>query len=237
MCPCEASSPDNLTAVFPLPNCVLLPGGLLPLHVFEPRYRTMMSDLMAKPPGKRFLAVALLRGDPERLYQTNQAPIQPVVGLGEIVQHMALPDGCCNILTVGRARARVAFDDASGIYRRARLDLMPTEPSNILATVHQAVDDVRTLLSDIAELGLCDGELVDQILKTAPTAAAMIDIGAYHLLGPQDTAIKQRILEEERLEVRAEILALQLRRMIDTWRAAQICRNGPTPWPPLTDLN
>lgn len=237
MCSFDASQLKELMPMFPLPNCVLLPGALLPLHVFETRYRTMVSDLMARPPGRRFLAIALLKSGYEELYQSNDAPIQTVVGLGEIIQHVGLEGGCCNILTVGRARAKVTFDDASGIYRRAQLDLLPTEPSNMLATVHQAVDDVRTLLADIAELGLYDRDLVHQVLKRTPTAAAMIDIGAYHLMGPQEAAIKQRILEEEKLEVRAEVFALQLRKMIDNWQAAQIGVDGSDSWPPGANAN
>jgi len=44
--------------IFPLPNCVLLPGGLLPLHVFEPRYRELTRDCLAGP---QLVAVARLR--------------------------------------------------------------------------------------------------------------------------------------------------------------------------------
>ena len=52
--------PDEATLsqlpIFPLPNCVLLPGGLLPLHVFEPRYRELTRDCLA---GAQLMAIAL----------------------------------------------------------------------------------------------------------------------------------------------------------------------------------
>ena len=51
--------------IFPLPNCVLLPGGLLPLHVFEPRYRELTRDCLA---GDQLMAVARLRPGYESTY-------------------------------------------------------------------------------------------------------------------------------------------------------------------------
>lgn len=237
MSPLEESLLQDLVPVFPLPNCVLLPGALLPLHIFEPRYRTMVHDLMTNPPGRRHLAVALLKGDYQDMYHSNLAPIHRVVGVGEVIQHASLPDGCCNILTLGKARAKITFEDTSGTYRRARLKLMRTEPKDMLATVHKAVDQVRSLLTDIARLGACDRQLLARVVDLAPTAAGMIDVGAFHLIGPRDSAIKQLILEEEKLEVRAEILARQLHTMIKSWQANQLRAQGSDSWPPKPHTN
>lgn len=223
--------------VFPLPDAVLLPGAMLPLHVFEPRYQKMIGDLLATPPHRRSVAIALLSGNYEEFYHTNHAPIRPTVGVGLIVQHLELPDGCYNILLAGRARARITSEDDSASYRRAMLEYMPTEPVDMLASVHAAIDEVRMLMRDIADLGVCDGELIERVLKATPSAAAMIDVGTFHLLGPQDAVVKQRILEEGRIEVRAEILAMQLRSMLDDWRIAQACPDGDPNWPPPPNPN
>jgi len=216
----DPSQLERPVPVFPLPDAVLLPGAMLPLHVFEPRYQKMVGDLLAAPPRHRSIAVALLTGNYEEFYHTNHAPIRPTVGVGQIVQHVELPDGCYSILLVGRARARIQSEDDAAPYRRAILKYLPTEPADMLATVHAAIDDVRSLMRDIADLGVCDGELIEKVLTATPTAAAMIDISTFHLLGPQDAVVKQRILEERRIEVRAEILAMQLRTMLNDWRAA-----------------
>jgi len=223
--------------VFPLPGCVLLPGGVLPLHIFEGRYRLMVEDVLDQPPGRRLIAVALLRNEFEGLYEANRAPIQRVVGLGEMVQRVLLPDGCSTILIVGRERARVVEDDPSGVYRRARVVLMRTEPRDMLTCIHESVDSVRALLEEIRDLSLCDPGLIDQMLSVAPSAAAMIDLSAYHLIGPHEAVIKQRIMEEERLEVRAETLAICLRNMLDAWHAGQSHPDAPFQWPPLPDTN
>lgn len=89
--------------IFPLPETVLFPHMLLPLHVFEPRYRRMVEDCLAGP---RVLAAALLRpGWEGRDY--GQPPVHGVVGAGVIVQEERLPDGRFNIALKGVSRVAV----------------------------------------------------------------------------------------------------------------------------------
>ena len=68
---------DNLAAleslpIFPLPNCVLLPGGLLPLQVFEKRYRELTRDCLA---GHQLMGIARLRPGFENAYYGRQQQI------------------------------------------------------------------------------------------------------------------------------------------------------------------
>jgi len=84
-------NPSALTSlpIFPLANCVLLPGGLLPLHVFEPRYRAMVKDCLAT---HKAMAIALISETGGR--DANRHPaIEGVCGLGVIIDHVELPDG------------------------------------------------------------------------------------------------------------------------------------------------
>ena|GEM_PF-4475253 len=60
--------------LFPLPSCVLFPGALLPLHVFEQRYRRMIHDVIAQPEKRRYIAVSLLRPNRENLCHSQKAP-------------------------------------------------------------------------------------------------------------------------------------------------------------------
>src|SRR5688572_19919423 len=105
--------------LFPLPHTVLFPGALLPLHVFEPRYRVMTKHCLAT---HRALAVVLIT-DPrfERAPRSERSPfseppprserepmsgrelpaIAPVAGAGVIVEAAELPDGRFNILLRG----------------------------------------------------------------------------------------------------------------------------------------
>ena len=95
-----------LTALplFPLPQTVLFPGALLPLHVFEPRYRALVRDVLKT---HRSLSVVLIT-DPGQIDEHGHPAIAPVAGVGIIIDHAELPGGRYNILLRGRARVALA---------------------------------------------------------------------------------------------------------------------------------
>jgi Lon protease-like protein len=90
--------------IFPLPNCVLLPGGLLPLHVFERRYREMTRDCLA---GHQMMGVARLRPGFETAYY-GRPPVYEACGVGKIICSEELPDGRYRLVLRGIARAEIA---------------------------------------------------------------------------------------------------------------------------------
>lgn len=216
----------------------MLPGAVLPLHVFEPRYREMVCDVLCRPLCDRFIATALLCGEYEHLYDSNNAPIAQVVCIGQVVQHIPLSDGRSNIVLVGRARALVTSEDATHSYRRATVRIIPSEPCNMLSTVHPAVDAVRSLLCEAKKTTLFDPEIITRINTQATSAATLIDLASYHLIDNQGIALKQRILEEEKLEVRAEVLGAYLKQSLATWHHKQLdCNNLKSKWPPAPNTN
>lgn len=89
--------------IFPLPETVLFPHVLLPLHVFEPRYRRMVEDCLA---GSRVLAMALIRPGADARRDARPA-VCDVVGAGVIVHDERLPDGRFNIALKGVARVAI----------------------------------------------------------------------------------------------------------------------------------
>jgi Lon protease-like protein len=97
---------DALSAlpIFPLPNCVLLPGGLLPLHVFEPRYRELTRDCLA---GHHLMGIARLRPGYETSYY-GRPPVYEKCGVGKIICSEELPDGRFALLLRGVARVEIA---------------------------------------------------------------------------------------------------------------------------------
>lgn len=84
--------------LFPLPEIVLFPGAVLPLHVFEPRYRAMVADCLVA--GGAMAIVQLVGGDDEH----GRPKIARVAGGAVIAEYRPLPDGRSNILLVGLAR-------------------------------------------------------------------------------------------------------------------------------------
>jgi Lon protease-like protein len=92
--------------VFPLPKLVLFPGTLLPLHIFEPRYRDMLRDCLATE--DKLLAVTQLRPGWESDYNRNPA-IYDVAGVGAIEEHRHNPDGTYDVVL--RAFGRVRLEE------------------------------------------------------------------------------------------------------------------------------
>src|SRR5579862_8599675 len=86
--------------IFPLPRLVFFPNTMLPLHVFEPRYRKMLADCL-----ETHGAMAVVRMDPTTS-RAGRGPdrIAKVAGTGIIVHHEQLPDGRSNLVLAGSAR-------------------------------------------------------------------------------------------------------------------------------------
>jgi Lon protease-like protein len=73
--------------IFPLPNAVLFPNVFMPLHIFEPRYRAMVSDALA---GDRIIGMVLLRAGFERDYEGRPA-IFPIGCAGVVTRNFSIP--------------------------------------------------------------------------------------------------------------------------------------------------
>ncbi|MBM7113109.1 LON peptidase substrate-binding domain-containing protein [Archangium primigenium] len=108
--------------VFPLPSAVLFPHAVLPLHIFEPRYRALVKDALA---GDKVMALAQLESGWEGQYG-ERPPMQPMMCAGLIIWHEELPDGRYNILLQGVCRARLLEElPAHASYRQVRVQLLP----------------------------------------------------------------------------------------------------------------
>jgi Lon protease-like protein len=109
--------------LFPLPGVVLLPGTLLPLHIFEPRYRAMVADALA---GDQTIGMAMLKPGWERAGATPA--IFPIGGAGRIVASEELPDGRYDIVLEGEFRYRVLDEAPPAPYRIARVEEIRSLP-------------------------------------------------------------------------------------------------------------
>src|SRR5215216_1637862 len=93
----------GVARLFPLPNLVLFPHVMQPLHIFEPRYRQMTADALD---GDRLIAMVLPRPGWELDYAGKPA-VHPVACLGKVVAEQRLDDGRFNILLRGLSRLRI----------------------------------------------------------------------------------------------------------------------------------
>ena len=108
--------------LFPLPNVVLFPAALLPLHIFEPRYRAMIADALD---GERLIGMVMLRPGWEGHYE-GTPPVYPVGCAGFITHADRLADGRYNIVLRGLEKFRIAHErrarEGVEMYRVARVE-------------------------------------------------------------------------------------------------------------------
>jgi Lon protease-like protein len=103
--------------VFPLPCTFLFPGCVMPLHVFEPRYRQMVQDLLDRH--GRLVLGTLVEG---RANGAAAPEVYPVAGLGEIGRHEKLEDGRYLIWLIGVTRVRIREVESDRLYRRVAIE-------------------------------------------------------------------------------------------------------------------
>jgi Lon protease-like protein len=161
----DALDPSSLGAVplFPLPNVVLFPRAIVPLHIFEERYKTMTADALT---GDRLIAIALLQPGWEKDYY-QRPPIEPVVGVGRILSHELLADGKYNFLLQGLGRATIVRERCKKVYRVAEL-----QPLAEIEIAEGALAACRRQMLDL---------LSDRPLSHAPGASQFRDMLASEL--------------------------------------------------------
>jgi Lon protease-like protein len=189
--------------LFPLPDVVLLPHALLGLHVFEERYRALVRDVLTGP---RLLAIGLLAGragdDGER------PPVQPIVGVGEVVMAHELPDGRFNLVVRGRARVHIDAELPSDRpYRLVAATALPDFAIGDAAEIAEADQVLRALIARLAD-SISDGGELLQVVAAQETPAQLVDGVAAALIS--DSALRQRLLETRDLSKRLERVAAEV---------------------------
>ena len=198
--------------LFPLPGVVLFPRAVLPLHIFEDRYRAMTADALA---GDKIIAMALLKPGWEKSYYGRPA-IEPVVCVGRILSHEKLPDGKYNFLLQGVLRARIIRENGGGgggganaeehdraeetPYRTAQLEPLEETPAPEID-----LEDERRRLHELFMTtplgGIGAGRQFRQIVKAPLPTPVVADLAAFTFL--DDVPLKQSLLAE--LDVRRRV--------------------------------
>lgn len=211
---------DFLLPLFPLPNMVFFPGTRLPLHVFEPRYRQMVSDALATEE-KRF-GIVLLRPGWEANY-FGAPEIHECGTIGMIEQAVPLDDGRMNILIRGDVRFRVLDEVSSVPYRTARVIADPEKQR----TAEEAYAQ-REWLADLSRqylMYLPDQMAVPEIETVGLDALTNALIMSLNL----DVEEKQKLLEIDDLIARAEKIGTELQNRVESLRFLAKYRKGTDP--------
>jgi hypothetical protein len=175
--------------LFPLPNVVLFPHALLPLHIFEPRYRQMVRDVLG---GDRLIVMAR-RLEPEIEGEAPPA-VAPVAGVGDVVLCHELPDGRFNIVLRGRARVRIVRElEADEPYRRVAAKLVLDDPPRNAAELAESEASLRAFVEGLAGAMPEGGALLRHVAAAQPTPGALVDVMASALMIDADE--RQSLLE------------------------------------------
>lgn len=178
-------------SIFPLPGAVLYPGLQLPLHIFEPRYRAMVSDALV-----RDRQIGMIQ--PQRSFEG--APLFAIGCLGRIGEVEAMEDGRYNIVLEGEARFRILRElDVTTPFRQVEAELFDEPANESLAPVERAGFEREAQRFADAQGYSVDWDAVTRLDDTSL-------INGVSQIAPFDPAAKQALLETESLSARCELL-------------------------------
>lgn len=232
----EAWSPlDPEVPIFPLPNLVMFPRAVQFIHIFEPRYKQMMRDIVEQAEEHRLIATALLQPGFEAEYHTNHAAIHPMLCLCKVVRYEALPDGRYNLLIQGRTRARVVAAYNDGPYRQAELEVLDaTGPIDDPDTAGHRRSTLREMLGRAPFDTLTGSRRFRKWLDSDLSLGDATDLLTFHLLPAEEAELRQTVLREIDVERRADRLVDHL----DTLGRVLLAQRRPCrTWPPEPDCN
>jgi Lon protease-like protein len=200
---------SGICRLFPLPNVVLFPHVILPLHIFEPRYRQMTRDALD---GDQLVTIVQARPADVGNPWVEPVPIADVACVGKIIQHERLPDGRFNMLLLGCKRARIVREIAgTKPYRTAEATLLEDE-----VPADRGAERRAELIELFVEILRKNGRLepdLSRFLHSDLPAGILSDLIAHALDLP--AAVKQTLLEEVRVDRRVDRLVSLLHDLID----------------------
>ena len=198
-----------IVPIFPLPNVVFFPKTLLPLHIFEERYRTMTREAIA---GEGRIVMVLLREGWEAKYHKNPA-VHEVACLGKIETYEELEGGKYNIILAGESRVRLVREVQHSPYRLAEVEELEEHPCDEeeLAIVRRR-NHLGGLFSRFTELATV-GKHRAQELVPQLNFEALVNMVASTLNLPAEE--KQSLLEIDQITERCDSLIPVLQRQLE----------------------
>jgi Lon protease-like protein len=196
-------------SIFPLPNVTLFPGALLPLHVFEPRYRELLRDAISR---RGVMAIARLKPGFEQDYE-GRPPVFEVCGVGAVESYAEREDGRFDIALRGLARARIIQElpplRAFRQVRAQRLEEAVAEPA-LVAAWQRKLGSLWERLSphlppQVRDLKALTSGADDASAYSDRLAAAMV----------ADPEVSQQLLSEADPAERLRLLTARVQELVD----------------------
>jgi Lon protease-like protein len=220
--------------LFPLEQVTLLPQQVIPLHVFEPRYRQMVDDTLD---GAGLIAMAVFEGDEWKRDYHGRPAIRPAVCVGHIVRHEKMADGRYNLLLQGVCRATIKREEAPDekrLYRAAMLEPVEDEGAELSLDprLDTALDSARSRITAMLSVGplakLAAAEPILEYLRNDDIPSrAILELIAMALTS--EARVRYRLLSEPDARVRADVLLAELTHLESLARKA--AAQHPEAWP------
>lgn len=178
-------------SIFPLPGALLFPGMHLPLHIFEPRYRAMVNDSLARD---RRIAMIQPKGGGDK------PPLFEIGCVGRIADVEAMEDGRFNVVLEGLSRFRILRElEVTTLFRQVEAELIADPADEVLSMGARAALELES-----RRFAETQGYAVDW------EAVARLDdqnlVNGIAQIAPFDPAAKQALLEADTIADRAELI-------------------------------
>lgn len=192
--------------LFPLPKFIMFPHALEALHIFEPRYRSMLEAALEDD---QMLATATLLPGWEASYD-GRPEIFPIACLGRLAAHHRLEDGRYNILLVGLRRVKIVSElDLGTAYRQAEVEVLEDfYPAGGEAQREQLQERLSKAFRRSLPPSPQMAEQLDELLRGDLSLGALTDLVCHTT--DLELPLKQRLLAEPNVDNRAELLIERL---------------------------
>jgi Lon protease-like protein len=215
--------------LFPLPNLVLFPHVMQPLHVFEARYRQLLEDALA---GDRLITMGLLAPGWETDYE-GRPPLYPTACLARITTSHRLDDGTYNLLVLGLHRVRLMRElEPAKLYREAEVELCVDDYPACQGALRSSMQrNLREAFTQILPMLPEAQEQMDQLLASDVPLGVLTDVISFML--DIELCQKAALLTELNVFRRAELLLDHLA----TAKGALTDKCGGSIFPPRFSVN
>lgn len=205
----DVANLDNFSGIvplFPLSSVVFFPNTLLPLHIFEPRYKEMVNNALND---EKIIGMALLRPGWEKDYYGNPA-VYDVIGMGRIVSTDFFEDGKINIVLYGLKRAKIVEEIEGLTFRQARVSIIENEydadNDNLRSTIEELIYKWNLYLDEKQKSHRINVNTKLPLENLTDALASLIFPNVFD---------KQQLLEEINVHKRAEIIINDLQTKLE----------------------
>jgi uncharacterized protein len=190
--------------LFPLPDLVMFPHVVQPLHIFEPRYRDMLNDALDSD---GLIAMSFLAPGWESDYE-GRPDLLPHVCVGKVITHQRLHDGTYNLLLLGMRRARIICElPPEQSFRQAEVELLDDvycpdgelERPELQAKLTEQFQQALPLANNAANAGA-----LGELLSSEAPLGVLTDLVSFAL--PLSAPLKRELLAECDVDRRAQLL-------------------------------